>query len=634
MKQAIVVFSSSLAEQKAIETRLKHYHDHYLLKIYPNRSECLAGCQQLHEHRVRLVLLIVGASIKLFDIRYLVHAIELFCQPKCLIMRHTEVLYELEPIINQVGVDALVWRNDWHSLLSQCQRLLKDTLPSPPTREQPDEQTFERRVNARVSELRAGFFDYTQLSDQQLAEKVIAALYKFFKNNDEQHHCRTYSKNHVLTREGESNPYLWFIASGEVVLTQKRANDQIIELARMHTGNLVGGMSFVSGDSAFTTGITTKRTEVIKLDRPIFAKVLASDSELLPLFTNLLLRHFNRRLKNSIRTRLTLHDTLESLNIANQQLIESEKMAQLGQLVAGIAHELNNPVAAINRGSETIRTHIPDLLNSQLSPDYQALGLQVLNNALTIAPLSTQAIRQRAKQLNARLDDNVTARQLVQMDLDNADAWQRYFAHFSGDLKALVTKLDQFHRVGTFLRNIDVCATRIAGLVRSLKHYAGQDPEQPLLADITHGIAETLVIFENRLKHYHVECDYQPLPQIACFSIALQQVWTNLISNALDAMPLGGTLKIAAVHITQPSESLRVTIEDNGSGIPKDIQSKIFELNYTTKKKGNFGLGIGLTVCQQIVSQHRGRIEVHSQLGVFTRFTVTLPVQSNLKEAQ
>lgn len=108
----------------------------------------------------------------------------------------------------------------------------------------------------------------------------------------------------------------------------------------------------------------------------------------------------------------------------------------------------------------------------------------------------------------------------------------------------------------------------------------------------------------------------------------MQQVWTNLISNAIDAFPENGILKI---HTSQEIKDdllyAKLVFEDNGYGIPKEQQDKIFELNYTTKKEGNFGLGIGLSVCQQILAQHGGWIEVESSLSNYTRMIVWLPFQ-------
>jgi signal transduction histidine kinase len=488
---------------------------------------------------------------------------------------------------------------------------------------------LEQQLAEHVAQFRANFFDYTALSDQELSEQVITALYAFFQDNDEDHLCRTYSANHLLTQEGEANQYLWFIAKGEVVL-KKQQDDQTLEVARMQAGSLVGGMSFVTGELGFTSAVTTMRTDVIKLDRVTFAKVLDSSNHLLPLFTNLLLRHFNRRLQKSIHTKLTLQSTLNSLDSAHEQLIEKEKMAVLGQLISGIAHELNNPVAAINRGSDTIAKQLPQVLNSPLSAKQQQLGQQLLEAAFTLTPMSTSEIRQRSSNSVDLFGDPITARKAVTIGLDRPDFRQLYLqCSENDDTTQLINALSSYHQIGNFLRNIQVCAARIAELVKGLKHYAGQDPEQPVLADLNEGIAETLVILENRLRGFEVECNYGLLPVYRCHPIALQQVWTNLIANALDAMGNRGKLSITSRYNEASPSYISIIIEDSGPGIKPEIIEKIFQLNFTTKREGNFGLGIGLTVCQQIVAQHLGRIEVESELEQFTRFIITLPLNQS-----
>ncbi|MDF5058871.1 cyclic nucleotide-binding domain-containing protein, partial [Vibrio parahaemolyticus] len=180
----------------------------------------------------------------------------------------------------------------------------------------------------QMSHYQAGFLhDYHSMSDAELAEQVISALQQFFKDNDETRACRTYSPEHLLTVEGEPNCFLWFITEGEVALYKRDEQGMQREVVRHNKGNIVGGMSFVTGECSFSTALTLTKTEVIKLDRNVFNKVMQSDSNLLPLFTNLLLRHFNRRLQRSINTKLQLQKTLESLESAHQQLIEREKMA-------------------------------------------------------------------------------------------------------------------------------------------------------------------------------------------------------------------------------------------------------------------------------------------------------------------
>lgn len=483
----------------------------------------------------------------------------------------------------------------------------------------------EAHVDRKLAEYREGFMDYTHDSDETVSQQVLDGLLRFFAERDEGHACRRYSPGHVLTREGERNDFLWLIASGEVVLRKRDESGVEQEVVRYQGGALVGGMSFVTGEPAFTTGITLAHTDVIKLDKRLFAEVMGSQSDLLPAFTNLLLRHFNRRLQNSINTKMELQRTLHSLNEAYRQLVENEKMVMLGQLVAGVAHELNNPVSAIIRGSATLSELIPDLVNLDLQPEHKTLGNLTLCRAMQVQALSTSVQRERARQAEGRFGDRQQARLAVKMRLDDEVSWRGWFSLLSGpERDALLSQLEQFHEAGMFLRNIEVCARRIGDLVRSLKQYVREDSRAPVFSDLHEGLEDTLMIFENRLKQHEVVREYQDLPHLRCYPGSLQQVWTNLLANALDAMTEPGTL---SVRTAQPEPGwVTVEIEDSGCGIEAERLPHIFELNHTTKREGHFGLGIGLSVCQQVVQQHRGRIEVNSTPGQGTCMQVWLPL--------
>ncbi len=467
------------------------------------------------------------------------------------------------------------------------------------------------------------FLDYSLYSDSELSNLVINSLHKILAERDEHNVRRSYSANHLLTREGEKNNFLWFITKGEVLLKKRNMQGKMQDITIMQAGTMVGGMSFLTGEAAFSTGITLVETEVLKVDHAIFSQIMQSNSALLAPFTNLLLRNFNRRLQHSIATELALQETLQSLDVAHSQLVESEKMAVLGQLVAGVAHELNNPVAAILRGSDTLITLISSLLDCHNHSAFSLLAYQALQQGLTVRPLSTAEVRQRTKVLQKTIKDKKLAKLLVNMNLDAVSIPLEN----KRTLAESIVLLSKYYQAGTVLRNSNSCAKRIADLVKSLKHYAGQDSEKCEPADIHEGLEETLMIFENKLKNYAVLKEYQQLPEIDCHPIELQQVWTNIIANAIDATAGKGTLKISTVNLPyDESPNIQVIIEDDGPGIPEEMRAKIFELNYTSKREGNFGLGIGLTICLQIIKRHNGYIEIESEVGKFTRFIITLPV--------
>ncbi|NLS11371.1 cyclic nucleotide-binding domain-containing protein [Vibrio sp. SM6] len=493
------------------------------------------------------------------------------------------------------------------------------------------DKLLKAHVEQQVQRYHAGFIhDYHRLSDNELAERCVTALSDFFdQKGDETRARRQYSANHLLTEEGTPNHFLWFITQGQVALYKRDDQNQLREVVRHNKGNIVGGMSFVTGEPSFSTALTLSPTEVIKLDRSTFAKVMQSDSNLLPIFTNLLLRHFNRRLQRSITTKLDLQKTLESLESAHQQLVEKEKMAMLGQLVAGVAHELNNPVAATLRSIDLLSTQIDALMcEDEQSDATRQVGIQCMQHASESKPLSTLELRSRAQKLLPRLNNPNQARKLVALGLDDQTDFIARLSKQTPHATEQLKTWDSYHQVGSALRTIKVCSQRIADMVKSLKSYARSEDEEGMReANIHEGLQDTLLIFENRLKRLTVHIDYADLPLIRCQPLALQQVWTNLISNALDAMNNQGEFRL----YTQRREHLgqdyaTVVFHDSGCGIPAPIQHAIFDLNFTTKREGNFGLGIGLSICQQIVHSHHGWIDVQSEEGQYTQMTVWLPI--------
>ncbi|WP_028024161.1 ATP-binding protein [Enterovibrio calviensis] len=486
---------------------------------------------------------------------------------------------------------------------------------------------LEAHIDNKLASYRNGFIESALgVSDEALAQELIQGLHEYFALNSEHNVTRIYSEDHILTHEDKPNSFLWFVEEGEVALLKRDESGASHEVARLGQGSLIGGMSFVTGDVSFSTGITLKPTKVIKLNRTLFSQVMQARNDLLPLFSSYLLRHFNRRLKRSISTEVKLQQTLQSLELAHKQLIEKEKMAMLGQLVAGVAHELNNPVSAILRNSDTLRDNIGLLINVEMSDVARDKANQIMADALLSRPMSTADARKKAKVIEPMVGDRNLARKAVNMGLDDTDELQAWQKKLSPTFDETLSQWDMFYQAGSLLRSTNVCAQRIADMVKSLKTYARQDDETMHEVDIHEGIEDTLVMFENQLKRVQLVKDYGELRAIRCMPIALQQVWTNLISNALDAIGTDGEIHVTTREtVFRSRKAVKVTIRDNGMGIPTHIKNKIFELNYTTKREGHFGLGIGLSVCRQIVEHHGGLIDVSSSAGEFTAMIVTLP---------
>ncbi|PID41375.1 MAG: ATPase [Proteobacteria bacterium] len=487
-------------------------------------------------------------------------------------------------------------------------------------------------VSNQLDRYRTSLLDFASESDARVKERLIQKLNDYFDSHPHENVYKKYSANHVLTREGEVDNYLWFVAKGEVIHKKRAYHGAQKTVMREGVGAMVGMMSFISGGASYISSYTAGEAEMIRIESKTLNDIMSSDRDFLPLFTNVLMRNFNHRLKQSISTELKLSETLDHLDSTQAKLVESEKMAMLGQLVGGIAHELNNPVSAIMRGADYLKTATARLINAETPHRHLLeLGPKVLEHSLMSPPLSTTEIRSRVKKLSKRVRSPNLARKIVQLQLDSEESFSRYLMDSEEELAEAVAFLIQFHEAGMFLRNICVCSDRIAGLVKSLKNYSRQDSPDATRVDLHEGLEDTLAIFANQLKDYRVIRDYGQLVPVECFPAQLNQVWTNLIANAIDATGGQGTLMLKTELVSDasvPEPSVRVSIEDNGPGIPDEITEKIFEIYFTTKREGQFGLGIGLAICQQIINRHNGSLVVESEPGKFSRFIVTLPVNT------
>lgn len=337
---------------------------------------------------------------------------------------------------------------------------------------------------------------------------------------------------------------------------------------------------------------------------------------------------------------------LRELEVAylNQEVMlrQSEKLATLGTLAAGIAHELNNPAAATRRAAEQLRDAFARLEEANIrlaSANLTAAGRELVRS------LDLQARERAAGPTNldplARSDQETAVEEWLEKH-SVADSWDvapslvgqgldpRALAHletvFEGEtLSVVLTWAASAFPVYTLLHEIRQGAARLSEIVGALKGYSylGQAPVQAV--DLHEGLDNTLVILRNKLQAgINVHRDYGAgLPKVPAYGSELNQVWTNLLDNAIDAM--GGTGEIT-IRTRSQEGWVVVEIEDNGPGIPTQIQSRIFDPFFTTKAPGK-GTGLGLSLSHRIITQqHRGEIRVESRPGL-TRFIVKLPIE-------
>ncbi|AYE31965.1 histidine kinase [Burkholderia pseudomallei] len=275
---------------------------------------------------------------------------------------------------------------------------------------------------------------------------------------------------------------------------------------------------------------------------------------------------------------------IEQLAQADGQLLQSEKLASIGQLAAGVAHEINNPIGFVDSNLRTLKTWVRQLLD-----------VMAIEDAL-IADCGDAALaRLRAAH--------------AEVDLD----------YLRGD-------------IGTLIDESIEGASRVRRIVQDLRDFSRAGSEEWNFADVHEGLEATLNVLRNELKYKaEVVKDYGELPAVECMPSQLNQVVMNLLMNAAQAIVEHGTITI---RTRREGDGVTIAIEDTGVGIPADRLAKIFDPFYTTKPVGK-GTGLGLSVSYGIVEKHGGRITVDSEPGNGSRFTIWLPIvrQRSLQDA-
>jgi two-component system, NtrC family, sensor kinase len=301
-----------------------------------------------------------------------------------------------------------------------------------------------------------------------------------------------------------------------------------------------------------------------------------------------LLNEANRVLESRVEERTReLSGALQQLKESESQLIQTEKMSSLGQMVAGIAHEINTPLAYVKNSLGSVAGKLPDV--KQLIVETNKL-LKLMEDS------SPDPARLQAKYVAVR-------------DLVNHFAEQQALA-----------ELGQLANDGLY--GIE----QISEIVLNLKNFSRLDRSKVSSFNLNEGLDSALILAKHELKHLSVKKHFSDIPAITCSPSQLNQVFLNLINNAAQAIESGGG-EITLATRMEGADHVAVEIADNGKGIPPEIMSKIFDPFFTTKAVGK-GTGLGLSISYKIIEQHGGSISVDSIVGQGTRFTIVLPLTS------
>ncbi len=419
-------------------------------------------------------------------------------------------------------------------------------------------------------------------------------------------------KGDCLIHEGEPNERLFLIVKGVLKGSTRTPDGGTLEAFKATRNRFVGGPSFFSRSfTSLTTVIADEDSEVayIEQNQEVISdgQTNSIEEQFMPVMVTELVHRQNRIQKIGLEKEKAL-----------KALIHSEKLATLGQISAGIAHELNNAVAVVKRNSDWISQAIAGLMRDTY-PNQAPYFDSGINEGRRI---STREVRKRAKELNEHFSiSRETALKIAQTGISD-EKLKRINDWRDTDIE----KMTSFWEIGATLNDMLVAANHAVHVVQSIKNLGAQRSERKPGLDINECINEAVTLLTSPLRKITLETVLEPLPLIIGNKGEIVQVIINILQNACESMLSAGTPNsLVSIRTRYGNNRIQIDIEDNGPGIPSNILHRIFEPAITTKTGGKtIGLGLGLTIVERLVDSYGGKIKAKSKPGK-TVFTIQLP---------
>lgn len=466
--------------------------------------------------------------------------------------------------------------------------------------------------------------DKTEIVDRIAAFPVLAEVPREqIEWVVERGELQEFAAGELFFKKGDPIDKLMMILQGLTAFRMVQ-NGQYKYLGQLKAGDISGALPYSRAQSASGEGIAEEKTVMFMLKKEHFHDLICQCQA----FTEVLVHLMTDRVRDSTR-----------------RAQQNEKLMALGKISAGLAHELNNPAAAIVRSSELLQKHlgtVPDdfkkITSMKMTDEEVDFVNDLLYSKIQNGVNKAESLMQRTTredELTDWLDDNGFG------DCYMLSETLAEYGFCANDLQSIADKVspESFAPVlewgesvlttEKMVGEIKEASDRISKLVSSVKSYSHMDrasDQEPTNVHI--GIHNTLTILNHKLKKNNVKLEEvlaSDLPEIMAAPGELNQVWTNVIDNALDAMEDGGTLRITTQKI---GDNVNVEISDSGPGIPEEVQSRVFEPFFTTKDIGK-GTGMGLEVVQRIVDAHKGTVKLTSKPGN-TNFEFCFPINTKV----